>query len=36
MKVSKAVNQFLDYHQMNSQKNYDQGLWLALGERGVM
>ena len=26
MKVSKAVNLFLDYHKQNSQKKYDQGL----------
>ena len=26
MKVSKAVNLFLDYHKMNSQKKYDPGL----------
>jgi hypothetical protein len=32
MKVSKAINLFLDYHKMNSQKKYDQGLWLALGK----
>ncbi len=32
MKVSKAVNLFLDYHKMNSQKKYDQGLWIALGQ----
>jgi len=30
MKVSKAVNMFLDYHKQNSQKKYDQGLRLAL------
>ena len=32
MKVSKAVNLFLDYHKLNSQKTYDQGLQLALGQ----
>jgi hypothetical protein len=32
MKVSKAVNLFMDYHKMNSQKKYDQGLRLALGK----
>jgi hypothetical protein len=32
MKVSKAVDLFLDYHKMNSQKKYDQGLWLTLGQ----
>jgi hypothetical protein len=32
MKVSKAVNLFLDYHKMNSQKKYDQCLRLALGQ----
>ncbi len=32
MKVSKAVNLFLDYHKLNSQKKYDQGLRLALGQ----
>jgi len=26
MKVFKAVNLFLDYHKMNSQKKYDQGV----------
>jgi hypothetical protein len=36
MKVSKAVNLFLDYHNLNSQKKYDQGLRIALGQiRGV-
>jgi len=29
MKVSKAVNLFLDYHKQNSQKKYDQGLRFA-------
>jgi hypothetical protein len=29
MKVSKAVNLFMDYHKMNSQKKYDQGLGLT-------
>jgi hypothetical protein len=32
MKVSKAVNLFLDYHKLNSQKKYGQGLRLALGQ----
>ena len=32
MKVSKAVNLFLDYHKMNSQNKYDPGLRLALGK----
>ena len=32
MKVSKAVNLFMDYHKMNSQKKYDQGLRLTLGQ----
>ena len=32
MKVSKAVNLFLDYHKMNSQKKYDPGLRIALGQ----
>ena len=32
MKVSKAVNLFLDHQKMNSQKKYDQGLRLALGQ----
>ena len=32
MKVSKAVNLFMDYHKLNSQKKYDQGLRLALGQ----
>ena len=36
MKVSKAVNLFLDYHKLNFQEKYDQGLWLALSESGVM
>jgi hypothetical protein len=31
MKVSKAVNLFLDYHKMNSQKKYDPSLWIAVG-----
>ena len=30
MKVSKAVNLFLDYHKLNSQKKYGQGLRFAL------
>ena len=30
MKVSKAVNLFLDYHNLDSQKKYDQGLQFAL------
>jgi hypothetical protein len=32
MKVSKAVNLFLDYQKLNSQKKYGQGLRLALGQ----
>jgi len=32
MKVSKAVNLFLDYHKLNSQKKYDKGIRLALGQ----
>jgi hypothetical protein len=32
MNVSKAVNLFLDYHKMNSQKKYGQSLRLALGK----
>jgi hypothetical protein len=32
MKVSKAVNLFLDYHKLNSQKKYDQGLRLAFDQ----
>ena len=32
MKVSKAVNLFLDYHKLNSQKKYEQGLRLAIGQ----
>jgi hypothetical protein len=32
MKVSKAVNLFLDYHKINSQKKYDQGLRLTLSQ----
>ena len=32
MKVSKAVNLFMDYHKMNSQKKYGKGLRLALGQ----
>jgi hypothetical protein len=32
MKVSKAVNLFLDYHKLNSQKKYDQGLPFAFGQ----
>jgi hypothetical protein len=30
MKVSKAINLFLDYHKLNSQNKYDQGLQFAL------
>ena len=29
MKVSKAVNLFMDYHEMNSQKKYGQGLQIS-------
>ena len=32
MKVPKTVNLFLDYHKLNSQKKYDQGLRIALGQ----
>jgi hypothetical protein len=32
MKVSKAVNLFIDYHKVNSQKKYDQGLRIHLGQ----
>lgn len=32
MKVSKAVNLFLDYHKMNSQKKYDPGLRSHFGQ----
>ena len=32
MKVSKAVNLFLDYHKMNSQKKYDPCLRITLGQ----
>lgn len=32
MKVTKAVNLFLDYHKMNSQKKYDPGLRIHLGQ----
>jgi len=32
MKVSNAVNLFLDYHKMNSQKKYDPGLRIHLGQ----
>jgi hypothetical protein len=32
MKVSKAVNLFLDCHKVNSQKKYDQGLRIHLGQ----
>jgi hypothetical protein len=32
MKVSKALNLFLDYHKMNSQKKYDPGLRIHLGQ----
>jgi hypothetical protein len=32
MKVSKAVNLFLDYQKLNSQKKYGQSLRLALGQ----
>jgi hypothetical protein len=30
MKVSKAVNLFLDYHKLNSQKKYDPSLRFTL------
>ena len=30
MKVSKAINLFLDYHKLNSQKKYGPGLRVAL------
>jgi hypothetical protein len=30
MQVSKAINLFLDYQKLNSQKKYDQGIQLAL------
>jgi hypothetical protein len=30
MKISKAINLFLDYHKMNSQKKYGPGLWVTL------
>ena len=36
MKVSKAVDLFLDYHKLNSQKKYDQGLRIALGQIQVV
>ena len=29
MKVSKAINLYLDYHRLNSQKKYDPDLWVA-------
>lgn len=32
MKVTKAVNLFLDYYKMNSQKKYDPGLWITFGQ----
>jgi len=32
MKVSKAVNLFLDYHKMNSQKKYGPSLRIAFGQ----
>lgn len=32
MKVSKAVNLFLDYHKMNSQKKYNPGLRIHFGQ----
>jgi hypothetical protein len=32
MKVFKAINLFLDYHKMNSQKKYDPRLQFALGQ----
>jgi len=32
MKVSKAVNLFLNYHELNSQKKYDPVLRLTLGQ----
>jgi hypothetical protein len=35
MKVSKAVNLFLDYHKMNSQKNYNPGFWINPSTMGI-
>ena len=32
MQFSKAVNLFLDYQKLNSQKKYGQGLRLAFGQ----
>jgi hypothetical protein len=32
MKVSKAVNLFLDYHKLNSPKKYNPGLRIHLGQ----
>jgi len=32
MKVSKAVNLFMDYHKMNSQKKYHPGLRIDFGQ----
>ena len=32
MKVSKVINLFLDYHKMNSQKQYGTGLRFTLGQ----
>ena len=32
MKISKAINLFLDYHKMNSQKKYGPGLRVTLGQ----
>ena len=36
MNVSKAVNLFLDYQKLNSQKEYGQGLRLALAKSGTI
>ena len=32
MKVSQAVDLFIDYHKKNSQKNTIRGLWIAFGQ----
>jgi hypothetical protein len=32
MKISKAVNLFMDYHRLNSQKKYEPFIWSIAGE----
>jgi hypothetical protein len=32
MKISKAINLFIDYHRLNSQKKYEPYLWRRIAE----